>query len=89
MHFECRNGNYRVAGNNCPKIGHHFQVAKAAGLGYHCDEPGCGAELVRVVSLDKEHGRKRIPFVSKGLPIKFRSSKGPKRKSAGKKYRIK
>jgi hypothetical protein len=45
MHYECRNGNYLVAGNNCPRIGHHFQVATAARLGYQCDARGCGAEL--------------------------------------------
>jgi hypothetical protein len=89
MHYECRNGNYLVAGNNCPRIGHHFQVAKAARLGYQCDARDCGAELVSVGPPAKEHGRKKIAIFSKGLSNKFRPTKGPKRKSVEKKHRIK
>jgi hypothetical protein len=91
MHYECRNGNCVVAGNNCPRFssGHHFQVAKAARPGHQCDTPGCGAELVRVVPPGKEHGGKKISFPSKGLSNKSRSPKGRNRKNVGKKHRIK
>jgi hypothetical protein len=91
MHYECRNGNYRFAGNKCPRFssGHHFQVAKAARLGHQCDTLSCGAELVRVVPPSKEHGGKKISFLTKGLSNKFRSPKGRNRKNVGKKHRIK
>ena len=88
MHYECRNGNYIYAGNPCPRVGHHFQAAQAARIGYQCDVRDCGAKLVRVESPAKEHGRKRIGFVSKETSIKRRFQKGPRGKSAVKKYRV-
>jgi hypothetical protein len=88
-HYECRNGNYRGTGNNCPRFGHHFQVVTAAGLGYHCDISGCGAELMRVIPPGKEHGKKKILFLGKGLSKTFPSSKGRARKNQAKKLSVK
>lgn len=88
MHYECRNGNYLIAGNNCPRIGHHFQVATTARLGYQCDVRSCGAKLVPVGPPAKEHGRKRVPFGSKGVSIKHRPPKGRNSKSTGKRHRV-
>jgi hypothetical protein len=86
MHYECRNGNYLVAGNNCPRIGHHFQVATAAGRGYKCDV--CVAKLVRVVPPGKGHGGKKLSFLSKGVSIRYRPPKGRNSKSTGKRHRV-
>jgi len=85
MHYECWNENYMNPGNKCPRLGRLVQVDTAARAGYQCRVRGCGARLKEIVQPGKEHGKKRVAFLSKGTSIKYRSPKGQKRKSSGKK----
>ena len=85
MHYECWNENYMNPGSKCPRFGRLVQVATAARGGYHCQVRGCGARLKEVIQPGKEHGKKRVAFLPKGISIKYRSPKGQKRKSYGRK----